>query len=124
MASFVGSNNEFRKYLGIFVNDLVVKLARLYKAEVGKCQHCGSLKDLEVSQIYGKDVSNLIDKVLDPYVNNELVTIDLSVFEEKFKEECEPLYENIIVLCRKCKDEYENARETDNVIGYIKGRRK
>jgi len=111
MASFVGTKKEFKRYVGPMLRNLVQQLTKKHKQEVGSCQHCGAIESLEAAHVHGKDRGALIDKILDKYINNDIVTIDLAKFEEHFRDEHKLIDETIIILCKKCHSEYDSISQ-------------
>jgi hypothetical protein len=91
MASFIGTNQEFRRYIGPRLRNLVQQLTKKHKAEIAACEHCGTKNDLESAHVKGRDRNEIIDLVLEQFTTNGVVTVDLNVFEEKFKDEHHPL---------------------------------
>ncbi len=102
MASFVGTNEEFKRYIGPMLRNLVQRLTKKYKSEIGCCQHCGATDSLEAAHVHGKDRGVITDKILNDYSNNNVVTIDLAGFEQHFRTEHEVIDETILILCRSC----------------------
>ena len=108
MASFVGTNQEFRRYIGPRLRNLVQQITKTHKAEISACEHCSSKKNLESSHVKGRDRNGIIDLVLEEFTVNGVATVDLSVFEKKFKEEHQPLEKSILILCRDCHKKYDS----------------
>ena len=107
MASFVGTFDEFRRYINPRSRNVVNSLPRKHKAEVGKCEHCDSTTaTLEAAHVTGRDRNKIIEEILDGFTNRVIVTVDLDVFESKFLAAHEPIEENILVLCRECHTRY------------------
>ena len=114
MASFVGTKEEFKRYVGPMLRNLVQQLTRKHKMEVGQCEHCGTTEMLEAAHIHGKDRGALIDKILNDYTNNNVVTIDLANFEQHFRKEHRIIDETILILCRSCHSKYDSQPPIDN----------
>lgn len=62
MASFVGTKEEFKRYVGPMLRNLVQQLTKKHKMEIGKCEHCGTVENLEAAHKHGKDRGSLILK--------------------------------------------------------------
>ncbi len=107
MASFIGTREEFKRYIGPMLRNLVQQITRHYKKSIGKCEHCGSTTNLESAHKHGRERGELIDTILKEYTHNEMVTIDLKNFENKFKEEHQKIEETILILCRTCHTKYD-----------------
>ncbi len=102
MASFVGTKKEFKRYVGPMLRNLVQQLTRKHKMEIGQCKHCGATEMLEAAHVHGKDRGALIDKILNNYTNNNVVTIDLDNIKKKLRKEHRLIDETILIICRSC----------------------
>lgn len=108
VATFIGTNSEFRRYIGPRLRNLVQQITKNHKADVAACEHCGNSGNLESAHVRGRERNAIIDLVSSGYTANELITIDLAVFEEKFKTEHEPIERSILILCRPCHIKYDS----------------
>lgn len=124
MASFIGTPQEFRRYIGPRLRNLVNQISRNHKKEISECEHCGSSERLEAAHIKGRGRKKLIDLVLEKFTNADIVTIDLEIFEEKFIAEHEPIQKTILILCRDCHVKYDslpdNSPKLDNESASVK----
>lgn len=112
MASFVGTFDEFIKYINPRVKNVVNGISRVYKQKIGRCEHCDSIDaTLEAAHVTGRERPVIIEEVLQDYVNGEIVTVDLEVFENHFKQAHDPISDVIKVLCRPCHIQYDNQAE-------------
>jgi len=118
MASFVGTKEEFKKYVGPMLRNLVQQLTKKHKMEIGKCEHCGTSENLEAAHKQGKDRGALIDSILNNYTNNNVVTIDLANFEQHFRNEHKRINDTILILCRTCHSKYDAQSPTINTSNY------
>lgn len=107
MASFIGTNKELWRYIGPRLRNLVQQITKKHKADISVCEYCGSSENLESAYIRGRGRNELIDLVANEYTINGIVTIDLDVFEEKFKAEHEPIEKSILILCHSCHRNYD-----------------
>ena len=107
MASFIGTHQEFRRYIGPMLRNLVQQITKTHKAEISVCEHCGSKENLESAHVKGRDRNEIIDCVLQGFTKNDVITVNLSVFEKKFKEEHHPIEKSILILCRNCHKLYD-----------------
>ena len=105
MASFTGTIDEFRQYLGPFARNLVQRITKKHKATIGKCQRCDTKERLQAAHV-GRHRNQLIDSalqklgtVVEPDVN---FTVDLASFKSEFTEEHYPLVETVEILCPSC----------------------
>ncbi len=115
MASFVGTNDEFRRYIGPRLRNLVQQFTRRHRREVAACEYCGETNNLESAHIKGRDRNRIIDLIIEKYTVNGIITIDLSVLEAKFKEEHEPIEKSILILCHDCHREYDSIRSESEI---------
>jgi hypothetical protein len=112
MASFIGTFEEFIKYINPRVKNVVNGISRAYKQEVGMCEHCSSVEvTLEAAHVTGRERLVIIEEVLQDYVNGEIVTVDLGVFENRFIRAHDPISDVIKVLCRPCHRQYDNQAQ-------------
>ena len=118
MASFSGTNKEFKRYIGPQLRNLVQQITKKHKIAVGACEHCGSNENLESAHIEGRDRNDIIDIILKNYTQNYKIDVDLGLFETKFKEEHHPIEKSILILCRSCHRKYDskhiNSKTTEN----------
>jgi len=109
MASFIGTFDEFIKYINPRIKNVVNGFSRTYKQEIGRCEHCESVNaTLEAAHVTGRERPVIIEEILQDYVNGEIVTVDLEVFENRFKQAHDPISDVIKVLCRPCHIQYDN----------------
>jgi hypothetical protein len=114
MAHFKGTIAEFNRYIGPRVRNLVQNDTRKYKKTVGACENssCQSKEKLEFAHLIGKERPVLIGQVLESFVNNGVVEIDLEVFEERLKRMHFPLKDTGLVLCNSCHGKYDKKQLT------------
>lgn len=107
MASFIGTKEEFKRYIGPMLRNLVQQITRKYKTEIGSCQHCGTTDTLEAAHIHGRGRGTIIDNIIDEYTTNNTITINLTDFEKLFRDEHQNISETIIILCKACHSKYD-----------------
>ena len=115
MASFVGTNKEFRQYIGPRLRNLVQQFTKKHKAEVSACEHCGTKESLESAHVRGRDRNEIIDLVLKDSTSNGVATVDIAVFEERFRCEHQPLERSILILCKSCHKKYD-SKTTNSIL--------
>ena len=116
MASFIGTNQEFKRFIGPRLRNLVQQITKNHKAKVATCEHCGSEKNLESAHVHGRDRNEIIDLILAESTNNGVVTVELSKFEEKFINEHQPLEKSILILCRDCHGKYDSRQSNQDAM--------
>jgi hypothetical protein len=114
MAIFKGTNQEFRRYFGPRLRNLVQQITRNHKTNVGACEHCGSTDSLESAHVRGRERNTLIDIIASSYTTGDLVKVDLAEFEERFKAEHQPNEKSILILCRPCHLKYDSRHLPPN----------
>lgn len=107
MAKFNGTLREFKRVIGPRLRNLVQTWTRTHKESVGACENCGSGEQLESAHVKGSDRNQIIERILTSGDSNEILTVDLTEFEEKFRGEHEPLEKAILVLCHSCHGKYD-----------------
>lgn len=108
MASFVGTNKEFRRFLGPRLRNLVQQFTKNHKTEISACEHCGSTNNLESAHVHGRGRNEIIDLLLGENTYDGIATFDIAQFEERFKEEHQPLEKSILILCHTCHRQYDS----------------
>ena len=116
MASFVGTKEEFKRYVGPMLRNLVQQLTKKHKMEIGQCENCGTSERLESAHKHGKDRGALIDNILNNYTNNNVVTIDLAKFEQHFRNEHKIIDDTILILCRTCHSKYDSQSPVGKIF--------
>ena len=107
MASFIGTRKEFKRYIGPRLRNLVIIITKNHRIRVANCNHCGAKEHLESAHVRGRERNQIIDVLLEGFINNEIVTIDLEIFERKFVAEHDPIEKIILVLCHDCHVRYD-----------------
>ena len=70
---------------------------------------CGdNSSQLDAAHIYGHERPKIIESIVSEFTHNEIITIDLGVFQEQFIEMHDPIEEVIKVLCKSCHKEYDS----------------
>ncbi len=113
MGTFTGTTSEFRRYIGPRLRNIVNLITRQHKAEVAKCEQCGCSEKgkLEAAHVAGRDRNQLIDLILQPFIKDGIVTVDVAIFEKLFETQHHPIHKSILILCRACHKKYD-ARGT------------
>ncbi|GAA4292693.1 hypothetical protein [Aestuariibaculum suncheonense] len=115
---FIGPKEDFNKYFGPRLRNLVQYITRNYKTSIGKCQHCSEVKSkgLDAAHVHGKERSVLIDQALENFMKEGLVEVDLNAFEQAFIQLHDPIEEVILVLCKDCHVKYDGNGKIENIV--------
>ena len=112
---FEGSKDEFNRFLSGYSRNLVQRITRKYKAEIGKCEFCGlENEELDSAHIHGKERKLIINKIISKFCKNDIIKINLIEFENQLIKEHDPINEVIKILCKKCHVEYDNKNSKNN----------
>lgn len=109
MAYFIGTEKEFKRYIGPILRNLVQQITKDYRRQVGKCQSCGTTHDLEAAHIHGKERNTIITTLLDKYKDGSEYNVSLSEFEKQFRNHHAQVEETILILCKQCHYEYDKG---------------
>ena len=108
MATFEGSNKDFKRWIGPRLRNLVNLITKKHRVAVGACEHCGSKEELESAHVHGRDRTEIIDLILGNEVQDNLVIrLDLDRFEQEFRSAHEPFENVFLILCRNCHRKYD-----------------
>ena len=116
MAVFIGTNQEFRRYIGPRLRNLVQYITKRHKALIGACEHCGSHDSLESAHVHGRERNEIIDDLLGPLTVEGVCRVEVEQFENDFKAEHNPLEKSILILCKSCHRKYDASS-----VGRISG---
>jgi len=112
MASFVGSFDDFTKYISPRARNVVNSITRNYKTMISHCERCDSTsKTLEAAHKIGMERTEIIRKILQKFTFEGIITVDLDIFESLFLQAHNPIEEVILVLCRDCHLIYDSQNE-------------
>jgi hypothetical protein len=109
---FTGTEQEFKRYIGGFLRNLVQQITKKYKKEVGSCEHCGTKDKLESAHKHGRNRTDLIDSILSKFKKGDLYHVNLLEFENSFRNEHDQIEDTILILCRSCHTKYDKKEVT------------
>ena len=113
MATFKGTFEEFIDFVGPMTRNIVCNMARSHKKHT-TCSHdgCKKRKPLEAAHYKGKDRPKIIADILNNFQSDDnLYSVDLKTFKEKFIMAHTPIHTVILPMCK------EHHREYDKVEG-------
>jgi hypothetical protein len=119
MASFIGTRKEFKRYIGPRLRNLVNLLTKNHRIRAASCNHCGAKERLESAHVRGRERNQIIDVLLEGFTHNEIITIDLEIFERKFVAEHDPIDKTILILCRDCHLKYDATTNSPQVYNEV-----
>lgn len=109
MAYFIGTEKDFKRYIGPILRNLVQQITKDYRRQIGKCQLCGTTHDLEAAHVHGKDRNTIISNLLESYKAGSEYIVSLSEFEKQFRSHHAQVEESILILCKQCHYEYDKG---------------
>ena len=109
MAYFIGTEKDFKRYIGPILRNLVQQITRDYRRQIGKCQFCGTTYNLEAAHVHGKDRNTIISNLLKSYKTGSEYNVSLSEFEKQFRSHHAQVEEAILILCKQCHYEYDKG---------------
>lgn len=119
MAKFIGTVDEFKKYMSGYCRNTVQVLSKKYTKDIGKCENvnCKNKKDLQAAHSKKSDRQNIIVDAIKAsslnYSENEDLEIDLPEFEKYFIEAHQPICDVVYILCRSCHTAYDYDQLSD-----------
>lgn len=111
MSQFIGTKEEFIKYIGGYCRNKVNSITRNERLLHNKtCQNCNRTNvELESAHILGQERNKIIETILECYFksHDNYYNVDLSKFEELFVEFQTPVAEHFLFLCKDCHSKYD-----------------
>ena len=120
MAIFKGTRQEFDRYIGPRVRNVIQQISRRHKQEIGCCEHCGASDvQLDAAHRHGFERPTLIKTALKSFTSGGTIRADLTQFDKKIKDLHNPIGNVILVLCKQCHlayDAEENQVRSANAL--------
>lgn len=115
MAKFIGTQEEFIKFIGGYARNKVQYITAPYRKSIHKCENCGSKKDLQAAHTKGRErIAIIADILSDKFVNqSNIIELDLQEFEEAFVNAHKPIKDAFKILCRSCHLQYDKPDVID-----------
>lgn len=114
MAQFEGTIEEFMRFIGPHARIMVMNITRNYRKKVGKCEECASPNKLESAHVKGKERPKIISHILSNFIEDDIIKVNLSEFEDLFIDAHTPIEKTIRILCYECHRKYDRV---DNISG-------
>jgi len=117
MATFIGTVDEFHKYIGPRIRNRIntypdVKAARL--ARNGICEHCGKKEELQSAHVHGHGRRDIIETVLAGYQHSQSLQVDIGIVEDEILQAHHPISESFLFLCGPCHRKYDAIPENSS----------
>ena len=114
MAFFTGTKEEFHRYIGPRLRNIVQQITKKRKIENPACEHCDAKGELEAAHVKGNERRDIVDRILKESTDLNLssggvCTVVLETFEDRFKGEHKPLEKSILLLCGDCHRKYDSG---------------
>lgn len=116
MAIFEGTIQEFHDVIGPRIRNAINNFTRNYRQKLnGICENCGQKTELHSAHVHGRKRRTIIEKVLEKYSNNGIISCDIKEAENQILKEHLPVEENFKFLCHKCHVAYDSQGEKCNI---------
>lgn len=116
MSKFKGTIKDYHKFIGPRIRNVVQSITKKAKKDAGNiCEMCNKELELEAAHIHGKERKQIIEAVLNPFLNDSgIIEINLEEIEKEIKERHYPLNETFKFLCKSCHKEYDDNNHFQN----------
>lgn len=117
MAIFIGTEQEFNKFMGPRVRNRINALARTAKLARGLvCEHCGrKVDELEAAHIHGRDRKTIVHEILGSYLDGKAYRVDLDAFERRLDAAHSPIDNVVLFLCPECHRAYDHGGQGGSI---------
>src|SRR5437868_2288945 len=82
-----------------------------HKKMLVKCEECRSTAKLESAHVQGKERPLIISNILSQFIEDGMIRIDLTDFEERFVDAHHPIETTIRILCSDSHRKYDNEQK-------------
>ncbi len=110
---FEGSFEDFNRFVGPKLRNVIQNFTRAERnAQNGVCEYCGRKAVLQSAHREGEERPQIILDVLEKHfkISNDRYRVDLSKFEEYFKDAHTPIKDHIFFLCSDCHNKYDKKK--------------
>lgn len=110
MATFVGTREEFIKFIGPLVRNRIQQITKTHKRALKNvCQECKETKELQAAHVKGTDRNSMIKTVLEEYTaeSTENISCDIGEALAKIMKAHEPIEKSFRFLCENCHKKYD-----------------
>ena len=115
MAKFVGTIEEFNRYIGPRIRNVVNIIAKKERmSRNGICEHCGKKSELQSAHIRGHERTLIIREVLSSYKAGR--KIDVEEVEREIINRHYPIRDKFKFICEACHQKYDSKDKDDFVM--------
>jgi hypothetical protein len=109
MARFIGTVDDYEKYIGPRIRNIVNTLTKGERDKrQGICEFCKEKSELQSAHRHGKERKTLIFEALKKYNNGSYIDVDIEKCENEILELHNPINEVFYFLCMECHRKYDN----------------
>jgi len=109
MARFIGTINDYEKYIGPRIRNIVNILAKNERSKRnGICEFCKKKAELQSAHKHGKGRKTIIHEVIKKYDNGSYIDVDIEKCENEITELHKPINQVFYFLCMECHRKYDS----------------
>jgi ribosome-binding protein aMBF1 (putative translation factor) len=117
MARFIGTIDDYEKYIGPRIKNVVNTFAKSERdSRNRKCEFCGKNAELESAHKHGKERKQLIKEALKKYDNGTYFDVDVEKCEHDILELHNPINSVFYFLCRECHRKYDSNNSQEIIV--------
>jgi hypothetical protein len=117
MARFIGTIDDYEKYIGPRIRNIVNTFAKNERdSKNGKCEFCGKTAELESAHKHGKERKTIIRNALKKYDNGTYFDVDIEKCEQEVLELHKPINSVFYFLCRECHRNYDSSNKPEITV--------
>ena len=111
---FVGTQDEFNKFLGPFVRNLIQNKTRVYKKSLNHtCQGCcKTARELQAAHVRGTDRITMINAILDRHIDKKTGKVSCNIGDvmTMIMDSHHPITDSFKFLCEPCHKLYDAGK--------------
>jgi hypothetical protein len=118
LARFIGTIDDYEKYIGPRIRDIVKTLAKNEREKrQGVCEFCKKKAELQSAHKHGKGRKTLIYEALKKYNNGSYIDVDIEKCENEIINLHKPVDQIFYFLCFECHRKYDSSFTEIEEIG-------
>jgi hypothetical protein len=112
MATFIGTEKEFIKFVGPLIRNLIQNKTRPHKKKAAKgvCEGCKETRELQAAHVHGNDRLQIIRAVLSAHNSDGVVKCELELVVKKIISAHMPIGDFFKFLCESCHKDYDAGK--------------